>query len=110
MGPEPIRTPINLHALVVSHPEATFFWRCAGAMAHAGIFDGDILVVDRAREARDGDVVVASHAGGYVIRRYRVEHGIDLLYAESGAEDLAPVADFEVWGVVIYSVHDPHRR
>jgi SOS-response transcriptional repressor LexA len=33
-------------------------------MEHAGIYDGDILVVDRAVAVKHGDLVVASHTGG----------------------------------------------
>lgn len=108
----PIRTPVNLHALVVRHPEATFFLRCAGsAMTDAGIYDGDILVVDKAVDAQDGNVVVATHAGEFWVRRYRVEGGQAWLYRDAiGEEDLAPVKDFEIWGVVNYSVHHPNGR
>jgi DNA polymerase V len=80
-------------------------------MEHAGIHDGDILVIDREVEVRHGDVVVASHAGGYVVCRYLVEEGQAWLYKDMlGEEDLAPIADFAIWGVVIFSVHNPNKR
>ena len=51
---------LDLYSLLVPRPAATFFIRVEGdSMAGAGIVSGDILVVDRAREPRSGDVVLA---------------------------------------------------
>ena len=50
----------DIVAHIVRHPEATFFMRVAGdSMIGAGIFDGDLLVIDRSIEAQSGDIVVA---------------------------------------------------
>lgn len=55
---------LDLLALLVQHPAATFFCRVTGdSMEDAGIYNGDILIVDRAVEASHGDVVVAAVAG-----------------------------------------------
>ena len=57
---------------IVRHPEATFFMRVAGdSMIGAGIFDGDLLVVDRSIEAMSGDIVVAVVNGEFTIKRFR---------------------------------------
>ena len=51
---------IDLTESLVVHPQATFLLRVSGdSMREAGIFDGDMLVVDRAIKARHGQVVVA---------------------------------------------------
>ena len=51
---------LNLHEHVVANPDATFFMRAKGeSMKDAGIFDGDLLVVDRSVTPRSGQVVVA---------------------------------------------------
>jgi len=47
-------------------------------LTHAGIYDGDILLLDCAVDVQHGDVVMASHAGAYVLRRYLVEEGASL--------------------------------
>ena len=40
---------LDLNELLIQHPAATFYVRLAGdSMVNAGLFDGDILVVDRA--------------------------------------------------------------
>lgn len=55
---------IDLHQLLVRNPAATFLYRAAGwSMLHAGICDGDVLVVDRSVDPKDGDIVVATWEG-----------------------------------------------
>ena len=45
---------------LITHPAATFLAKAQGqSMVGVGIFDGDILVINRALEPRDGDAVVA---------------------------------------------------
>lgn len=52
--------PLDLHDYLIRHPAATFYVRVTGeSMTGAGILTGDVLVVDRAREPRHGDIVVA---------------------------------------------------
>lgn len=55
---------IDLHQLLVRNPAATFLYRAVGwSMLHAGICDGDLLVVDRSVDPKDGDIVVATWDG-----------------------------------------------
>lgn len=56
--------PIDLHHMLVRNPAATFLYRASGwSMLHAGICDGDVLVVDRSVTVKDGDIVVATWDG-----------------------------------------------
>lgn len=51
---------IDLNQVLIRNPAATFLYRAEGwSMLHAGICDGDILLVDRSVRPLDGDVVVA---------------------------------------------------
>ena len=55
-----LEQPLDLNELLITHPAATFAVRVAGdSMIGAGIFPGDIAIVDRAVTARDGHVVLA---------------------------------------------------
>ena len=86
-------TGISLDRSLIEHPEATFFFRAAGgALEEAGIFDGDLLVVDRSITPGPGHVVVAVADGEFVIRRSR----------ELAAGDFSEVT---VWGVVRWAIH-----
>src|SRR5688500_19837463 len=68
------RLDLNRH--LIKHPVATFYVRVAGdSMQGAGIHPGSILVVDRAVEAEDGDIVIARINDELCVTRLRVRHG-----------------------------------
>lgn len=59
----------DLNELLVTHPAATFLWRVSGqSMIEAGIFDGDVLVVNRALTPAHKDIVVAQVDGDFSLR------------------------------------------
>lgn len=95
---------LDLHELMVDHPIATYYLRIRGdSMREAGIFDGDIVVVDRSLEPRDQDIVIAALDGELTIKRLLRRDGRVLLKAENKnypALAIAPERDFLVWGVV----------
>ena len=60
---------ISLDELVIKHPNATFIGLASGqSMQDVGIFDGDLLIVDRAENVSTGDVIVASYNGTFVCK------------------------------------------
>lgn len=99
-------TPLDLNELLVKHPAATFFVRVGGdAMVGAGLFPGDIAVVDRSLTPKKGSIIVAILNGEFTIRR--------LMKGKLQAENskykeipLTPETDFQVWGVITYVIHD----
>jgi DNA polymerase V len=106
-------TVLSLDDLVRGTPQATFFVRVEGdSMTDAHICDGDVLVVDRAREPADGDVVVATLDGELTVKRLhaRTVRGsvrLSLHAAHPGFPPIAvqPEQEFTVWGVVTHVVH-----
>ena len=67
-----LRESLDCNRDLIAHPEATFYGRVDGdSMKDAGINDGDIAVIDRSVEPRDGDVVV-----GYVNGKFTAGMGI----------------------------------
>lgn len=55
---------IDLNELLIRNPAATYLYRAEGwSMLHAGICDGDVLVVDRSVTPLDGDLVIATWEG-----------------------------------------------
>jgi DNA polymerase V len=89
---------------IVRHPAATFFMRVAGdSMTDAGIFDGDLVVVDRSMEAKSGDIVVAILNGEFTIKRLqRSGTRIELVPENPKYRKIVLNEDMEleVWGVV----------
>ncbi|HLL15522.1 MAG TPA: translesion error-prone DNA polymerase V autoproteolytic subunit [Pyrinomonadaceae bacterium] len=102
------RLDLNRH--LIKHPAATFFVRVAGdSMIGAGIHPGDILVVDRALEPQDSNVVIAVIDGELTVKRISQRHGKLFLVPDNQAyEPLEILAEmeFEVWGVVTSVIHN----
>src|SRR5215212_2896089 len=62
---------IDLNEQLIRNKPATFFMRVSGeAMVGAGIFDGDVVIVDRSITAQSGKVVIATLNGEMLIRRF----------------------------------------
>jgi len=59
----------DLNELIIRNPISTFFWQARGqSMVEAGIFDGDILVIDRSLIAKHGDIVVAEVDNDFTVK------------------------------------------
>lgn len=100
--------PLDLSSELVKHPQATFFIRVSGeSMKDAGIFDGDMLVVDKAIKPRHGQVVVAVVDGEFTVK-YLFNRGgrVKLKAANATYPDITPKdgQTMEVWGVVTASI------
>jgi len=99
---------IDLTAELITHPQATFLLRVSGeSMRDAGIFDGDMLVVDRAVKPRHGHVVVAVVDGEFTVKFLHQRAGrMRLKPANPTFPEIAPRdgQTVEVWGVVTASI------
>lgn len=97
---------LDLNEYLIKHPVATFYCRVEGdSMTGIGIFDSDILIVDRALEPAHGDVVLAV-LDGELTCKVLDKHSQRLLSAN---KDYGPIpiregADFLVEGVVTSSI------
>src|SRR6476620_12636344 len=61
---------IDLNEHLIRNKPATFFMRVnSDAMVGAGIFNGDVIIVDRSLEAKSGKVIVAVLNGEMLVRR-----------------------------------------
>lgn len=102
---------LTLDELLIKHPDATFIGVASGAsMQELGIFDGDLLIVDRAVNVSTGDVVVATYNGTFVCKIINKEKR--LLMSASDEYDpvyISPEDGFCLEGVVTRSVrlHKP---
>lgn len=100
---------IDLNEQLIRNKPATYFFRMKGdAMREAGIFDGDVLVVDRSIRLAEGKVIVAILNGELLVRRFHKNFSSAFLIPENSrykAINLAEFSDFMVWGVVTYVIH-----
>lgn len=82
----------SLIEMLTPHPLTTFLWRVSGrSMEEAGIFDGDILVVDRSLNAHHGDVVVAQVDNDFTVKYLHQRYSrIKLVPANPTYPDIVP--------------------
>ncbi len=101
---------IDLNEQLIRNKPATFFMRVSGSsMVNAGIFDGDIVIVDRSLKPQNGKIVIAVIDGEMLIRRY--EKTINSLRLVPETSKLSPIdvsefMDFNIWGVVSYVIRN----
>lgn len=100
--------PLDFNELLIENPAATFAVRIAGeSMIGAGLFAGDIAIVDRSKTPRSGSIVLALVDGEFTIKRYLRRDGGVVLEAENRAFPVIAITEgmqFEVWGVVKNSI------
>jgi DNA polymerase V len=99
---------IDLAQVLITHPQATFILRARGhSMMEAGIFDNDLLVVNRALVPRHRHIVVAVVDGDFTVKRlYQLGGRIKRQAANPTFPDIVPNEGqlLEVWGVVTASI------
>jgi DNA polymerase V len=100
---------IDLNEQLVKNKPATFFMRVRGdAMIGAGIFDGDVVIVDRSLKPASGKVVIATLNGEMLIRRLEQQFNRVRLVPETpklSPIEIDPYGEFSVWGVVTFVIH-----
>lgn len=100
---------IDLNEQLIRNKPATFFFKMKGdAMKEAGIFDGDMLIVDRSVKLQNGKIIVAILNGELLVRRFHKNFSSAFLIAENNRYkniNLAEFSNFTVWGVVTYAIH-----
>lgn len=105
-GAEYSSRPLLLDDVLIERKSSTFIAIASGdSMIGFGIFDGDLLIVDRAEQRRDTDIVVAVLNGELVCKQLVSATGElrsgNRLYKTIKVSDCD---DFLVEGVVIRSV------
>lgn len=104
-----IEGELDLNRHLIKKPASTFFVRVSGdSMTGAGIFSGDLLIVDRAEEAKDKKVVIAVIDGELTVKRMRIKNGRISLVPEN--DNYTPIefdesSEVEIWGVVNHVIH-----
>lgn len=76
------------------------------SMIGAGIYDGDVLVVNKALEVRSGHIVVAYVDGGMTVKRLQITPAGVWLQPENPDYRAIPVTEsLHVWGVATHNLH-----
>ena len=99
---------LSLDEHLIPHKDSTFFVRAKGtSMVGAGIFDGDLLVVDKSLTPSSGDIVIAVIDGELTVKRFVQRDGKVILKPENPRFkeiELKEGQELQVWGVVTSTV------
>ncbi len=105
---------IDLNKELIANPSSTFYGRVKGtSMKDAGIEDGDILVIDKSLEPRDGDTAVCFIDGEFTLKYIKIEpDAVYLVPANSKFQPIKVTEDnnFCIWGVVTYSIKNHKNK
>lgn len=103
-----IELTIDLNRELIKHKDSTFFAKVKGnSMKNAGIFDGDLLIIDKSLAPQDGKIAICQIDGDFTVKRIKKENDVVWLIAEN--EDYKPIKVTEenelmIWGIVIHSI------
>ena len=103
---------LDHHSANVSKPHGTFALRVRGdSMIGAHILDGDVVILEQAKEVHNGDIVAALIDGETTLKRYLVDHGRPYLKAENSRyPNLIPARELKIQGVMVSLVRKHERR
>ena len=101
---------LNLDKLLIKNRPSTFLIRAGGdSMINIGIYDGDILVVDRSLNAKNKDIVIASIFSELTVKKLLFDaHGNPQLKSENELYsniEIKNKEDLIIWGVVTSVIH-----
>jgi DNA polymerase V len=100
---------LDLNEYLIKHPSATFYIYVKGdSMINDGIYNGDIMIVDRAISPKSKDVVIAVIDGEFTVKRiYKKNNKIYLQPSNKNYQTICITneMDFQIWGVVTHTIH-----
>ncbi|MDP2716942.1 MULTISPECIES: translesion error-prone DNA polymerase V autoproteolytic subunit [Chromatiaceae] len=108
-----VERTLDLNELCIRHPNATFFVRVEGdSMIEAGIYDGDVLVVDRSVDADHGDIVVAAVGSEFTVKELCTRPALCLLPRNPAYKPIRPRngEELNIFGVVTNIIRQMKRK
>ena len=106
---------IDLNKELIRRKETTFLARVSGnSLMDAGISDGDIIVIDKSLEVKNGDFVVAFIDGEFTLKEFRLDEANHCAWLIPHNKDFEPIKvteenDFMIWGVLTYTIKQLRR-
>lgn len=105
---EEYQKAIDLNEHLIEHPPSTFIIQVMGdSMIEERIYPGDLLVVDRQADVRNGNIVVAVIDGQFCLKKYVRENGTAFLTAANSnfpEFNIGDEQEVEIWGKVVWSL------
>ena len=105
-----VEEKLNLNSHLIKNKESSFFVRVSGdSMINVGIFDNDILIVDRSLDPKRQSIVIVSIDGELVIKKLMKDQSKNYYLKSENSNypniKLNSNRDTIIWGVVTYVIH-----
>ena len=105
-----VEEKLNLNSYLIKNKESSFFVRVSGdSMINVGIFDNDILIVDRSLDPKRQSIVILSIDGELVIKKLMKDQSKNYYLKSENSNypniKLNSNRDTIIWGVVTYVIH-----
>ncbi len=101
---------LDLNEYIIKNPSATFYVKAAGdSMEKAGIFEGDLIVIDRSKKAVHNSIVLAVINGDFTLKRILFTNAGKIILSPENSKyqsiEITDGMDFEIWGVATNVIH-----
>jgi SOS regulatory protein LexA len=101
---------MTLDNYLIQNREATYIVKVSGrSMVGAGILPGDLVLVERGRDVKEGDIVIAEVDGAWTMKYYRTKNGKPILYPANPAfKPIVPKQELSIAAVVMTVLRKYH--
>jgi SOS regulatory protein LexA len=102
---------MSIDEYLISKPDASFLLQVSGdSMIGEGIMEGDLVVVEKGRQPRNGDVVIAEVDGEWTMKYFKKQGGQVILEAANPKYPIIrPKSELRLSGVVTAVVRKYHQ-
>lgn len=103
-----VQLSIDINKEYIKNRDTTFFAKVKGhSMRGAGIFDGDLLIIDKSIEPQNNKIAICQIDGDFTVKRIKIDQDIVWLIAEN--ENYPPIKvtaenELMIWGIVVASI------
>ncbi len=108
-----VEEDVDLNIHLIKNAPATFIIRVQGkSMSNVGIYDGDLLIVDKSLRPKNLSIVIANVNDELVVKSFIKEKNLQFLSSGSKNFDDKIIinlnSDIFIWGVVTYVIHSTY--
>ena len=101
-----IEDDVDLNTHLIKNAPATFIIRVQGkSMTNVGIYDGDLLIVDRSNNPKNSSTVIANVNEELVVKTFIKGKNNNYLASGPNKIELSENPNVIIWGVVTYVIH-----
>ena len=101
-----IEDDVDLNTHPIKNAPATFIIRVQGkSMTNVGIYDGDLLIVDRSINPKNSSTVIANVNEELVVKTFIRGKNNNYLASGPNKIELSENPNVIIWGVVTYVIH-----